>query len=219
MKKFSYLFILPLCLVASSCTMMVKGLAKMVVKDYNDYTSTNIGNIQLVDEKGNKQLFSNLFAGKTVYLYVWENKNNRPPAAKEKPYSELQERFAKYPDVVFANLYIGTDTASNTYKLDHNAASEEFRKILKLSNPAPFIIGKDGAILAYKGPKPVDKILVDYVLFEARNGENGTKSAKRLIKGVNGNQSFKSAKLSDWYTSHFNKVPDEKLSFSVSSTN
>lgn len=196
---------------------MVKGLVKLVVKDYNDYTSTNISNIQLLDKKGNNQLFSNLFTGKTVYLYVWKNEDNRPPDAQQKEYSELKERFAKYPDVVFTDLYIGSDTAANSYKLGNDDASEHFRKILNINNATPFVIGKNGSILAYKGPKPTDKVLVDYVLFQARNGEDGTKSAKRLIRGVSGEQRFKTVELKDWYIKHFNKSPDD-LSFSVSST-
>ena len=217
MKKLSYLFILPLCLMASSCTMMVKGIAKLAVKDYNDYTHTNISNIQLIDAKGNKKQFNNLFTGKTVYLYAWDNK--RLSAAQEKSYRLLQDRFAKYPDVVFANLNIGSDTASNAFKLADDASSAEFRKTLKINDPASLIIGKDGSILAYKGPKPDDKIVVDYVLYEARNGVNGTKSAKRLIKGVNKHEKFKTDQLRDWYSTHFSKSPDDKLSFSISTTN
>ncbi len=217
-KKISYLLILFTCLIASSCTMMVKGLVKLVVKDYNDYTNTNVSNVQLLDRKGNNQSFSKLFSGKTVYLYVWENKSTTPDA-HQKEYSELKDRFAKYPDVVFANLYIGSDTVANSYKLGDDVASLDFRKILEINNnAAPFIIGKDGSILAYKGPKPTDKTLVDYVLFQARNGEDGTKSAKRLIRGVSREQRFKSIELKDWYTKHFNKEPEGKLSFSVSST-
>lgn len=198
--------------------MMVKGLVKLVVKDYNDYTNTNISNIQLLDKKNNSQLFSNVFAEKTVYLYVWKNENNRPPDAEHKEYNALKERFAKYPDVVFTDLYIGSDTAANSFKLGNDIASEHFRKILKINDDAvPFIIGKNGSILAYKGPKPNDKILVDYVLFQARNGEDGTKSAKRLIRGVSGEQKLKTTELKDWYTKHFNKSPED-LSFSVSST-
>lgn len=218
MKKLLYLLILPICLTTSSCTMMVKGLVKLVVKDYNDHTDTYISGIQVADEKGKKQLFGELFAGKTVYLYVWKDKKNRPPADQEKNYSALQQRFAKYPDVAFANLYIGSDTVSNSYQLVNNASSEEFRRILKLNEKAPFIIGKDGSILAYKGPKPSDNIVVDYVLFEARNGVNGTKSAKRLIKGVNSNEELKSPELREWYANHFNKAADGRMSFSISST-
>ncbi|KQC00412.1 hypothetical protein AQF98_13105 [Pedobacter sp. Hv1] len=198
--------------------MMVKGLAKLVVKDYNDHTNTYISGIQVTDEKGKKQLFGELFAGKTVYLYVWKDKKNRPPADQEKTYHALQQRFAKYPDVVFANLYLGSDTAANSYQLVNNASSEEFRRILKLNEKAPFIIGKDGSILAYKGPKPGDNIVVDYVLFEARNGMNGTKAAKKLIRGVNGDEEFKSPELQEWYTNHFNKAPEGRMSFSISST-
>lgn len=217
MKKLLYVLIVPICLTASSCTMMVKGLAKLVVKDYNDYTHTNISNIQLTDEKGKKQLFSELFTEKTVYLYVWKDKKDRS-FETNKDYQVLQQRFAKYPDVVFAKLYIGADTVSNAYQLGNTPSAEEFRKILNLNEKAPFIIGKDGSILSYKGPKPGDNIVVDYVLFEARNGVNGTKAAKRLIKGVNSEERFKSPELIDWYTAHFNKEPIGHLQFSISST-
>lgn len=217
MKKIIYLFILPLCLMASSCTMMVKGIAKLVVKDYNDYTNTNVSNIQLADAKGNSQSFGNLFKDKTVYLYVWDNKGLSE--TQEKSYQLLKQRFAKYPDVVFANLYLGSDTESNAYQLANGANTGELRKILNIGEAAPFIIGKDGSILAYKAPKPSDNIVVDYVLYQARTGENGTKSAKRLIRGVNGKEEFKSDQLVDWYTSHFGKAPEGKLSFSLSSTN
>ncbi|MNR05271.1 hypothetical protein D3C85_1212890 [compost metagenome] len=90
---------------------------------------------------------------------------------------------------------------------------------MKLGDPAPFIIGKDGAILAYKGPKPDDKIIVDYVICQAMKGEDGTKSAKRFIRGVNGNSQFKSDKLIEWYTGHYGKAPANKLPMSLSSTN
>lgn len=216
MKKTIYLIMLALCIFTSSCTMMVKGFAKLLVKDYNDYTSTRISDIQIADPNGKHQSFGNLYAGKTVYLYVLGNK--KLSAEQEKSYLQLKERFAKYPDVVFAELSVGSDTASNTNKLVNDASSAEFRKILKIGDPAAFIIGKDGAILAYKGPRPDDKIIVDYVLCEAMKGEDGTKSAKRFIRGINGNSQFKSDKLIEWYTGHYGKAPGNKLSMSLSST-
>jgi hypothetical protein len=216
MKKSTYLFILALCVLSSSCTMMVKGIAKLLVKDYNDYTDTYISDIQLVNADGSNHSFGSLYRGKTVYLYVWGNK--KLSVQQEKSYRLLKERFAKYPDVVFADLYVGSDTSS-TNKLGDDASSAKFHKILEIGDPAPFIIGKDGAILAYKGPKPDDKIIVDYVLYQAMGGENGTKSAKRFIRGINGNDQFKSPKLIEWYTSHFGKAPDHKLNMSLSSTN
>lgn len=216
MKKSTYLVILAFCAFASSCTMMVKGFAKLLVKDYNDYTSTHISDIQIVDSNGKNRTFGDLYKDKTVYLYVWENK--KLSAQQEKSYQLLKERFAKYPDVVFTNLYTGTDTSLNTNRLGDNASSAEFRKILKIDEPAPFIIGKDGAILVYKGPKPDDKIIVDYVICQAIKGEDGTKSAKRFIRGINGNSQFKSPKLVEWYTGHFGKAPAGKLSMSLSST-
>lgn len=196
---------------------MVKGFAKLLVKDYNDYTSTHISDIQIVNQNGKSETFGNLYPQKTVYLYVWGNK--KLSEQQEKSYLLLKERFAKYPDVVFATLYVGSDTTLNTNRLVNNASSAEFREILKLGDPAPFIIGKDGAILAYKGPKPDDKIIVDYVICQAMKGEDGTKSAKRFIRGVNGNSQFKSDKLIEWYTGHYGKAPANKLPMSLSSTN
>jgi len=197
--------------------MMVKGFAKLLVKDYNDYTSTHISDIQIVNQNGKSETFGNLYPQKTVYLYVWGNK--KLSEQQEKSYLLLKERFAKYPDVVFATLFVGSDTTLNTNRLVNNASSAEFREILKLGDPAPFIIGKDGAILAYKGPKPDDKIIVDYVICQAMKGEDGTKSAKRFIRGVNGNSQFKSDKLIEWYTGHYGKAPANKLPMSLSSTN
>ncbi|WP_175633349.1 hypothetical protein [Pedobacter ghigonis] len=217
MKKSTYLLILALCVFTSSCTMMVKGFAKLLVKDYNDYTSTHISDIQIVNQNGKSETFGNLYPQKTVYLYVWGNK--KLSEQQEKSYLLLKERFAKYPDVVFATLFVGSDTTLNTNRLVNNASSAEFREILKLGDPAPFIIGKDGAILAYKGPKPDDKIIVDYVICQAMKGEDGTKSAKRFIRGVNGNSQFKSDKLIEWYTGHYGKAPANKLPMSLSSTN
>ncbi len=217
MKKIPYFLILPLALSFSSCTMMVKGIAKLVVKDYNDYTDTNISNVQLVDAKGKTQSFKGAFAGKTVYLYLWKNKTDQSFELDEN-YLALQKRFAKYPDVVFAHLYIGNDTVSNAYTLGRNANKEVLLDLLSPSETAPFIIGKDGSILSYKGPKPGDHTVVDYVLFEARNGLNGTKAAKKLIRSVNSNKRFKTQAMRDWYTNHFNKVPDGSVNFSISST-
>ncbi|SFA38553.1 hypothetical protein SAMN04488511_101232 [Pedobacter suwonensis] len=217
MKKSFYFLIFSICILASSCTMMVKGIAKLVVKNYNDYTSTHISDIQIVDLNGKHQTFGSLYNGKTVYLYVWKDK--KLSEQQEKAYLLLKERFAKYPDVVFTKLCIGSDSTSNTNRLVNNTSSADFRNILNISDPAPFIIGKDGAILSYKGPKPEDKIIVDYVLYQAMNGEDGTKSAKRFIRGINGNSQFKSDKLIEWYTNHFGKAPEGKLSMSLSSTN
>lgn len=216
MKKITYL-ILGLCVLTSSCTMMVKGIAKLMVKNYNDYTSTHISDVKIVDPEGRNQSFGNLYNGKTVYLYVWGNKKRS--VQQEKSYQQLKERFAKYPDVVFSELYVGSDTSSNTSRLGDDTPSAEFRKILMIGDPAAFIIGKDGAILAYKGPRPDDKIILDYVLYQAMTGEDGTKSAKRFIRGMNGNSQFKSSKLIEWYTGHFGKAPGDKLNVSLSSTN
>ncbi|MEH3112521.1 hypothetical protein [Pedobacter terrae] len=217
MKKSIYFLIFSFCVLASSCTMMVKGIAKLVVKNYNDYTSTHISDIQVIDPDGKLQTFNDLYKGKTVYLYVWKDK--KLSAQQEKSYLLLKERFAKYPDVVFTKLCIGSDSASNTNRLVNNDSSAEFRNILKINDPAPFIIGKDGAILSYRGPKPEDKIIVDYVICQAMTGEDGTKSAKRFIRGVNGNSQFKSEKLVEWYTKHFGEAPPKILSMSISTTN
>lgn len=216
-KKFLYVLLFPICLMTSSCTMMVKGLVKLVVKDYNDYVNTDISNVTLLNKEGKPQLFREAFAGKTVYLYAWENEKDRR-FETDSTYLNLQQRFAKYPDVVFASLYVGNGTVSHAYQLSDKANNKEVIELLYPQQSAPMIIGKNGAILSHKGPKPTDKILVDYVLFEARSGVNGTKAAKRLIRGVNGDREFKSPQLYNWYENHFNKVPNGPLSFSVSNS-
>jgi len=198
--------------------MMVKGLVKLVVKEYNDHTDINLSNLQIEDADGKIQSLGETFKGKTIYLYIWKNESSLPPSENNKEYKELKKRFAKYPDVTFANLYIGSSTQLKSYKLVENDFSKQIIPILSVENATPFIIGKDGSILSYKGPKPSDHTLVDYVLFQANQGENGTKSAKRLIKGVNGKQQFKSEQLIDWYTSHFGKAPDKSLNFAVSTS-
>jgi hypothetical protein len=218
MKKLLYLSLLTFALTQSSCTVMVKGLAKLMVKDYNDYTDVKFSDLQIANHNGNIQLFGERFKGKTVYLYIWKNEKSTPPSEKNEAYKALKERFAKYPDVVFANLYIGTESEPDTYRLVENDLSRKIFDHLSVQDAAPFIIGKDGAILSYKGPKAEDRIVVDYVLFEARNGQNGTKSAKRLIKGVNHDQQFKTEELRNWYTSHFGKAPDKLLNFSISTS-
>lgn len=228
MKKLFYASLILLSLSQSSCTMMVKGLVKAVVKGYNDHTDMNVSSFKLMDQQGKKHTFASLYEGKTVYFYVWTSPSNRPPGEKDKDYTALKKRFEKYPDVVFADFFIGTDQAAwtaddqktsgqNNYFLVHDEASKKFLSALKESTMVPFIVGKDGTMLAFKGPKPYDHTLVDYVLYEARNGIDGTASAKALVRGVNSNEKFKTQLLKDWYQGQFNKNPD-KVNFSVSST-
>lgn len=228
MKKLFYASLILLSLFQSSCTMVIKGLVKTVVKGYNNHTEMNVSSFQLADQEGKKHSFASLYAGKTVYFYVWASKSNRPPGEKNEDYIALKKRFAKYSDVVFTDFYIGTDqaawtaddqknTGQNSYFLVRDEASKKFFAALKESTMVPFIIGKDGKMLAFKGPKAQDHTLVDYVLYEARNGVDGTAAAKTLIRGVNSEQKFKTQLLKDWYQGHFNKSP-EKVNFSVSST-
>lgn len=193
-------------------------MAKNVVKGYNDHTDLNISAFELTDEKGNKNTFKNQFEGKTVYLYIWKDKNDRPPGAKDKKFTALKDRFRKYPDVVFADLYIGSDTLTTSYKLANAAISAKLISEIKLTSPAPFIIGKSGKMLAYKGPKPTDDIVVDFILSEARNGVDGTKSGKKLIRGVNSERGFKTPALRTWYSEQFDKEYTAPLSFSISTT-
>lgn len=227
MKKLIYLLLFTTCIAHTSCTMMIKGLVKKVVKHYDDHIDMNVSSFQLMDKNGKVQSFTDLYAGKTVYLYTWADTSSRPP--HDKDYNDLKARFAPYPDVVFVDLFIGSNEKSwldfkkkklgtDQYFLVKNGASEAFLSDLEESTVVPFIIGKDGKMLAFKAPKPQDKILVDYVLFEARAGIDGTTSAKKLIKGVNSQQRFKTEELNSWYKQHFNVTEIDKLSFGASST-
>lgn len=227
MKKLIYLLLFTTCITHTSCTMMIKGLVKKVIKHYDDHIDMNVSSFQLMDKKGKVQSFADLYAGKTVYLYTWADTSSRPP--HDKNYNDLKARFAPYQDVVFVDLFIGSNEKSwldfekkkpgtDQYFLVKNEASEAFLSDLEGSTVVPFIIGKDGKMLAFKAPKPQDKILVDYVLFEARAGIDGTTSAKKLIKGVNSQQRFKTEALNSWYKQHFNVTEIDKLSFGASST-
>ncbi|MCX2451090.1 hypothetical protein OQX61_07375 [Pedobacter sp. PLR] len=227
MKKLLYLLLFTTCISQSSCTMIIKSMGKSLVKKYDDHTDMNVSSFQVMDNKGKVHSFSEIYTGKTVYLYTWENTKNGPP--HDKNYDDLKARFASYPDVVFADLYIGSDekswldfvkkhSATNSLFLVKDAVSSPFLTALEGSTVVPFIIGKDGEILSFKGPKPQDKILVDYILFQTRNGVDGTASGKKLIKGVNSAQKFKTEELNDWYKKHFKVNEIKDLSFGISST-
>ncbi|WP_316750981.1 hypothetical protein [Pedobacter gandavensis] len=227
MKKLLYLLLFTICISQSSCTMFIKGVSKSIVKKYDDHTDMNVSSFQVMDNKGKVHSFSDLYAGKTVYLYTWENTNGGPP--HDKNYDDLKARFAQYPDVVFADLYIGADEkawlefvkkhpVSNSLLLVKDAASNRFLTALEGSTEVPCIISKDGEILSFKGPKPQDKIVVDYILFQARNGVDGTTSGKKLIKGVNSKEKFKTEELNDWYKKHYKVNEIKDLSFGISST-
>jgi len=229
MKKLLYLLILPLYLCNTSCTMVVKSLAKSVAKNYDDHTDMNLSGLVLKDKQGVTQTFGKLFAGKTVYMYVWKLNPLLPPADKDSLYVALKRRFVKYDDVVFINVYNGNvkedwqtaldqpNKGVRSYQLADETVNQEFRDLLGPST-SPQIIGKDGTLLSFQGPKPTDKLVVDYVLYEARSGVNGTKSAKQIIKGINSDLHFKDSKLTKWHELHFGKPPVGKLSGSISST-
>lgn len=229
MKKLSYLLLLIFCISHSSCTMFVKGIVKTVVKKYDDHTDLNIGAFRLQDKAGKSSTFASHYAGKTVYLYIWTEKS-AGLSDKQKDYDELKSRFARYPDVVFVNVYAGKDQAAwftsnpigattDSYALMPDQNIPVYLTSFDNNGRAPFIIGKDGEMLAFKGPNPTDLLLVDYVLFQARNGLNGTQSAKQLIRGVNSNRKLKTKALRDWYANHFHKDPEAQLRFNVSSSN
>lgn len=227
MKKLLYLLLFITCIAHTSCTMMVKGLAKGIVKKYDDHTDMNVSTFQLMDKKGKVHSFADLYSGKTVYLSSWADTLTGPP--HDQNYKDLKTRFAPYQDVVFADVYIGSNEkewlafvekhpSNNSYLLLKNTASSSFFSALEGSTAVPFIIGKDGEMLSFKGPKPQDKIVVDYILFQARNGMDGTTSGKKLIRGVNSAQKFKTQELNDWYMKHFKTDSVGKLSFGISST-
>lgn len=230
MKKLLYLLLLTSSMLNYSCTMMVKGLSKSIAKHYDEHTDMNVSNLVLADKDGKEQTFSSLFAGKTVYMYVWKHNELLPLSDSDSSYTALKRRFLKYNDVVFINLYDGNvpedwqkalalkNKGVRSYQLSASPANDDFKNLMGPST-SPQIIGKDGAILSFQGPKPKDKILVDYVLYQAREGQNGTKSAKQMIKGINSDLHFKDQKLTDWYEKHYGKKPEGKLAVGISSAN
>lgn len=227
MKKLIYLLLIPFVLLNSSCTMMIKSMGKSIAKRYDDHTDLNISTLEIKDGKGNNTTFGHAYAGKTVYLYVWKHKLLLPPGDQEPAYAELKARFARYKDVVFVDIYTGNteedwqqvlalkNTGVAAYRLGTAEANTEFQT-LTAGMTAPMIIGKDGHILGFEGPKPTDKLLVDYALFQAREGKDATQSAKEMIKGINSKMYFKDKKLAAWYELHYGKKPG-KLNAAISS--
>lgn len=215
MKETSLILLIAF-LCPSSCTIAVKSLARLAVKDYGDYSDVSVSDIQVINDS--KQTpFGQLFPGKVVYLTVWRGKINETPYHNNPKYSALVQRFSKYPDVAFANLLICdcNDTTSSGLRLAGKTPAVFSPMNTSSAEGTSFIIGKDGTVLGFRGPKPTDDLLVDYVLFESRKGVPAEKSAKRLIRGINSNSRFKKRELREWYAHHFNKEP-LNLSFSVS---
>ncbi len=224
MKKLFYL--LPfLVLFQSSCTMMVKGLAKTVAKHYDDHKDVNLSDLELINQNGQTEKFGTSFTGKTVYLYAWEQQ--LPRTDQDADYAGLKKRFAKYNDVVFINIYTGSSEKDwqkiqnvknervAVYRLSSAPQNAGFKKLVD-SSTVVNIIGKDGALLGFKGPTPSDKLLVDYALDQARTGIDATTSTKTMIKGINSNRRFKNPVLYTWYENHFGIKPADKLSVSIS---
>jgi len=209
--------------------MMVKSLSKSLANNYDDQIERNVSSLVLKDKNGKEETMASLFSGKTVYMYVWKHSPLFPPGDTDSAYTALKRRFVKYDDVVFINVYNDNNEADwkellkkknkgvMSYQLSENAANDSFRELMGAST-SPQIIGKDGTILSFLGPRPTDKLLVDYALDQARTGQNGTKSAKKLIKGINSKVHFKDPKLTEWYEKHYGKKPEGKLSVSISGT-
>jgi hypothetical protein len=226
MKKL-ILLLFPLLLMQQSCVIVIKGLARSVTDNYDDQANKNLSAIQLESVSGNSGSFAERFAGKTVYAMVYNSPLQEPPSTGMADYAALKERFQPYDDVVFIQVYTGSSSQYWTGFSGKKAGSSEFYRLKSFSvlhwsdlgdSPQALIIGKDGQVLGYKGPKPNDKILVDYVLCEARNGVNASTSAKALIRDVNRYEHFKSEEMRRWYSGHFKKSPKD-MSFSISGDN
>jgi hypothetical protein len=229
MKKLSLFLILPLLIFVTSCTMVIKSISKKVANDFDDHTDLNVSGLMLTGKDGKTESFGTLFNGKTVYMYVWKLGPLTPPADADSAYVRLKKRFNKYNDVVFINLYNGDKTEDwntlqsvqnknvKSYRLTADAVNQEFKDLMGPTT-SPQIVGSDGKILSFKGPKPTDKLVVDYVLYQARSGQDGTISSKQLIKGINSKLHFKDKRLTTWYTDFYGKKPEGKLSATISSS-
>lgn len=227
MKKFYWCFLLLPLMLSASCTMMVKTIAKSAAKGYDDHVDLQINQLKVVDTLGKTASFEQLYAGKTVYLYVWKSPILLPPDDKDSLYKGLKDRFAKYDDVVFINIYTGNKEEDwklihglqqkdvKAFRLAEDPDNTAFRDLYSIST-SPQIVSKDGHVLGFKGPLPSDKLVVDYALYQARNGMDATASTKILIKGVNKEERLSTEELKSWYSAHFGKDPNEKINASIS---
>jgi hypothetical protein len=187
-----------------------------------------LSKLSLLDGAGHQETLGKSFSGKTVYLYVWSQ--DLPPDDRNLDYKALKQRFQKYNDVIFINLYTGNDENKwkkvqdlkneqvKAYRLTAAPQNDTFRNLTD-SVTRPQIIGKDGALLGFRGPNPADHLVIDYALYQARNGIDATQSTKTLIRGINSKVKFKDQDLLLWYEDHFDKKPDEKLNISISNNN
>ncbi len=223
MKKL-ILLLFPILLMQQSCVVVIKGLARSVTDDYDDQGNKNVSAIQLESVSGGTESFSQRFAGKTVYALVYNSPLQEPPSTNAADYKALKERFKPYDDVVFIQVYNGSNDQYWSTFSAKKAGNAEFYRLKSFNTlpwsdigdtPQALIVGQDGRVLGFKGPKPNDKILVDYVLCEARNGVNASTSARALIRDVNRYEHFKSEEMRSWYSAHFKKSPKD-MSFSIS---
>lgn len=224
MKKINFSFLLLTLLFSSSCSTVVRQVAKSAANNYDDQLDRQINSLKLEDVQGKVMTFGELFSGKIVYLYVWKSPILLPPDDQDEAYRNLKSRFVRYDDVVFLNLYTGDKAADwkltaareqkdvGVYRLAADAANTEFRELYGIST-SPQIIGKNGHILGFKGPKPADRIVVDYALEQARQGINATESSRKLIRSANAQRGSEIEHLRTWYQAHFGEelLPAEQI--------
>ncbi|WP_162618740.1 hypothetical protein [Pedobacter yulinensis] len=226
-KTILILLLLPAMMLQQSCIVMVKSLARNIVKGYDDYADKSVSGAMLLGTDNKPVRLKDAFMGKTVYAVVYKSTLNNPSAGDSTAYEQMKARFKAYPDVRFVSVYNGED---ETYWRNFSNGKTRRSDAYRLSNgeeqpwkglgdtPQALIIGTDGKVLAYKAPMPNSKVLADYVLFQARAGRNGTESARDVIKEINEGGKFKSDHMKAWYTSHF-KLPAEQASLSFSNSN
>lgn len=145
---------------------------ELVLKSYNDYAKTNVGQIPPYFElKGldGKPVALKDFAGKVVYMDFWASWCAPCRAEMKKGSPVLHEKFKDNKDVVF--LYVSIDEKADAWKaaitqdkiegvhvLSPRGSENEVARAFNITGiPHYILIGRDGKIYDNNAPRPSEQ--------------------------------------------------------------
>jgi len=189
----------------SSCRLVLGTFMSTQLNKDGAYGNPDINlEFELPDENGQLVKLSD-FKNKVVYIDVWATWCG--PCLGEFPHADtLQQRFAKYDDVVFVNIAV--DTAITKWKnliqkrnikgINLIDTSEEIEELFKIDGfPTHIMVGKDGELLGHNIASPSEKTLVDFQIYKALDGMKSKKVMKKMFRS----KRFIKENL-DWHKKH-----------------
>lgn len=196
-----------------------KALARKIAENYKvSDEESNLSDLVLIDQNGKKNSFYQLFSGKVVYVAFVDNYSGFN--ADDSDMLSLKERFKYNSDIKFIKIYLkgiqGNRKGVNqipSYKLEKSGTAKLIQKQFS-SIENYMVVDQKNRVLCINGPKPKDRILVDYVLYRTTKSEQGYLAALHLINGI-GKDKFIDKDYSDWYQMHFHERFTGTLSFTI----